>query len=510
MADVTIELNFIPNKPGSTSGTVTVQNGAEVMFVDTVNLARAKARSDYIVKVQEKYPKLDEEKLEKQLMQIVEQQLKQKQQDNSSKASQGNKPLELSIKALEETDPKRIALAKEFLQRPDLISQIMEHARLLGIAGETELIVMIYLIGTSRLLSTPLAGEVMGASSAGKSYVIRQTVRLFPDEAIYQAHRITPRALEHMLPGSLVHRFVVAGERSRLQDDTAAEATRALREMISDGKLTLAIADRNTVGNFETRNIVQDGPIAYIECTTLGISQINDEDRTRFILLSTDEGQEQTSAIVDQMATAAATPQNCDTPDSIIALHHTAQRLLYPHNVVVPFAKSLTSILPKERLEVRRTFGHLLSFVRSVALLHQYQRQRCEQGQIIATLDDYNVVRLYLSGPLARSLGCELTPGAKNLLETIGEIKQFTIPDMVGRTNLSYNTVRGRIKELQNAGQIIKLQESKGQVAAAYAVVDDPPPLNGLILPNLAEQDDKNSFITIPEIGCEQNVTLCE
>jgi hypothetical protein len=35
----------------------------------------------------------------------------------------------------------------------------------------------------------------------------------------------------------LQHRFIVAGERSRLQNDETAEATRALRELLSAGRL---------------------------------------------------------------------------------------------------------------------------------------------------------------------------------------------------------------------------------------------------------------------------------
>ena len=41
---------------------------------------------------------------------------------------------------------------------------------------------------------------------------------------------MTPQALFHMKPGSLAHRFVVAGERSQLENDERADATRALRE----------------------------------------------------------------------------------------------------------------------------------------------------------------------------------------------------------------------------------------------------------------------------------------
>ena len=51
------------------------------------------------------------------------------------------------------------------------------------------------------------------------------------------ADQMTPQALFHMEPGSLKNRFVAAGERSRKENDDTAEATRALREMISSGRL---------------------------------------------------------------------------------------------------------------------------------------------------------------------------------------------------------------------------------------------------------------------------------
>ena len=57
--------------------------------------------------------------------------------------------------------------------------------------------------------------------------------------------------------GSLSHRFVVAGERSRLENDDTAEATRALREMLSAGKLSKLIPVKEN-GRMETKQVEQD------------------------------------------------------------------------------------------------------------------------------------------------------------------------------------------------------------------------------------------------------------
>ena len=272
--------------------------------------------------------------------------------------------------------------------------------------------------------------------------------------------------------------------------------------MIGDGRLSAAVSVQNNPGKWETALIQQEGPIAYVESTTLGIRDIFDEDRTRFVLLSADESQEQTAAVITELAQAVSVPGEPDTVDSIIALHHTAQRLLVPLDVVVPFAEELTPCLPKERLEARRSFRHLISFIQAVALLHQFQRQRDDQGRIIAVLQDYDIVREYLTGPLARSLGCGLTPGAAALLEVAEDIgESFTVGKAATETHRSYNTARSRIKELVAAGQLVRVAQSKGRAPAKYAMATDPPPLSGLILPELKlPESTKNNPVLLEAV----------
>ena len=114
-----------------------------------------------------------------------------------------------------------------------------------------------YLVGVSRLLDRPLAAICLGLSSSGKSWVIERTSQLFPPETTLLATQMTPQALFYMPAGSLSHRFVVAGERSRNTQDDAAEATRALREMLSSGRLSKLIPIKNN-GSFEAQRIEQE------------------------------------------------------------------------------------------------------------------------------------------------------------------------------------------------------------------------------------------------------------
>ncbi|MHC4618379.1 MAG: hypothetical protein ACYTEQ_11575 [Planctomycetota bacterium] len=487
-----IRLSFqVSNTSRGTRGLLTVMQGEKALAVDTLDIAKEKNRNDFLTGLIDEYPGLHRQKdeLRKQLLQLAAEQSQRNQ--NCAEKPEGedqNEPLEKSKIALAETaetEPALIELAEKLLRSPDLLQMTINHVDLLGVAGEKNLIIAIYVIGTSRLLAKPLAGLVMGVSSAGKSFVIDMVSRLFPDEAVLRAHRISPRALQYLPPGSLIHRFVVAGERSRIRDEAAAEATRALREMISDGRLSTLVSVTQRSGPCQTVHMEQEGPIAYIESTTLGVQDIFNEDRTRFILLCSDEGIEQSRAVVDKIAQSASQPTDADTPDSIIALHHTAQRLLRPLEVAVPFAEELKGCLSVERVEVRRTFGHMISLIQAVALLHQFQRPKNDKGHIIATPADYEIVRRYLAEPLATSLGCALTPGAKDLLEKVKPLGEYAVTELEGQVPYSINTIRSRNRELVAAGYVVETEPAKGRSPARYMVVGSPPASQGLILPEL-------------------------
>jgi len=58
--------------------------------------------------------------------------------------------------------------------------------------------------------------------------------------------------------------------------------------------------------------------------------------------------------------------------DAVLAVHRNAQRLLKPVPVVNPYARELT--FHDSQTRTRRDHMKYLTLIRSVALLHQYQR----------------------------------------------------------------------------------------------------------------------------------------
>lgn len=291
-------------------------------------------------------------------------------------------------------------LGEGLLLDPNIFDCIGLDIRALGVTGDERVGLGAYLTGTSRLLKRPLACLVRGASSSGKSFLITRTARLFPAEVKLETHMLTPRALYYMPDDALRNKFVVAGERPRRHDDEAADATKALREMISDGVLRSQTVE-TVDGRLRTVAYEKQGPNAFIESTSA--PRIFSEDANRCIVFHVDESEAQTRAVVRAMAEASA-DTGPDATGLVIGMHHAAQRMLKRYRVVIPYARLFAARFPTSRVEARRGIGHLLSTIESAALLRQFQK-RPSNGVLTADVEDYRVARYVLDQTLGRLCG---------------------------------------------------------------------------------------------------------
>jgi hypothetical protein len=365
--------------------------------------------------------------------------------------------------------PEEVRLeAESLVDDPHLLDKVQDDLAALGVAGERRLASLIYLVGVSRLLERPLSCRVHGPSTSGKSYVINKVADLFPTETMILATQMTPQALYHMPEGSLVHRFIVAGERSRLENDESAEATRALREMISGGKLSKLMPVK-IGGQMETMLIKRDGPIAFIESTTL--AKVFDEDANRCLTLYTDERPEQTRRIIQTLAVHYEGHSVLADTKRIIEKHHAMQRLLQSYPVVIPYAGRLGELLDDQRVEMRRAFPQIISMVQAVALLHQYQRDRDAEGRLVANRMDYVMSRRLLLKPMTRLLGGGLSDPARRFLDRLrgwAKSQPFTSTEARSKETHSRAAVFGWLKELNEAGMVKEIAEGRGSRPATW------------------------------------------
>ena len=354
------------------------------------------------------------------------------------------------------------------LRSPNLLRWVVDGIEESGVAGERFLALTIFLTGTSRHLRRPLAVIVQGPSASGKSYSIEQVAKLFPPESILSATDITPNALYYMDPGELEHKFVVAGERPRRENDETAKTTKALREMISAGQLVKLVTNTDNEG---PRSVMvrQKGPIAYVESTTA--PELFEEDANRCLVLHSDERPEQTRKILLADAKQLTGESAGERRDQVREEFQCLHRLLVPLQVVIPFAERLAELFPKEPLEVRRSFGHLTSMVQTIALLHQYQRVREAAGRIVGQAEDYFLARLLLDEVFGQSLGQKASEALKRFVARVRTMTgEHTAKEIAQSINMSERTAREHLAELLERGLITQSTPARGPIPAGWMI----------------------------------------
>jgi hypothetical protein len=209
-----------------------------------------------------------------------------------------------------------------------------------------------------------------------------------------------------------------------VEEEGASRASYALKLLQSEGELTIASTGKDPVsGNLITQQYRVEGPVALLVTTTA--RDIDEELMNRCLVLSVDEGREQTRAI-HQLQRDRRTLEGLIArrdKEALIALHQNAQRLLKPLAILNPYAQFLT--FPDQTTRLRRDHEKYLTLIDTIAFIHQHQRpvKTAQRGAqtieyIEVTLSDIELANRIAHDVLGRSLD-ELPPQTRRLLKLI-------------------------------------------------------------------------------------------
>jgi hypothetical protein len=181
--------------------------------------------------------------------------------------------------------------ALNLLRDPDLAGRITADFERAGMAGESLNCLVGYLAAVSRKLPRPLAVIVQSTSAAGKSALMDAVLAFVPGEDRVKFSAMTGQSLFYMGESDLAHKVLAVAE-----EEGAERAAYALKLLSSDGELSIASTGKDTVtGRLVTHTYTVTGPAA-IFLTTTAID-VDEELLSRCIVLTADEGREQTRAI---------------------------------------------------------------------------------------------------------------------------------------------------------------------------------------------------------------------
>jgi len=434
--------------------TVLVARG-EAFFVDQVELTSAKQRASFLAQaakelgVEERVLKSDLGRIFMELEALQDAAI-QKQLE----------PKQSPVVTMSESER---AEALALLRDPALCARILADFDRAGVVGEETNKLTGYLATISRKLTAPLGVVIQSTSAAGKSSLMDAVLSFVPEEERVQYSAMTGQSLYYMGEADLQHKVLAIAE-----EEGASNASYALKLLQSEGELTIASTGKDPAsGRLVTQEYRVTGPVMVMMTTTA--IELDEELLNRCVVLTVDDGRAQTRAIHQRQREA-------ETLDGMLAarrrqavmrLHQNAQRLLKPLTVVNPFAAELS--FADHATRTRRDHKKYLTLIRTIALLHQHQREMKEASQdgatlryIEATREDIAIADKLSREVLSRSMD-ELAPQTRRVLEAIAELvreeaeKQgidacdvrFTQRDVRERVSLGGTQVKLHMRTLQ-------------------------------------------------------------
>jgi 5S rRNA maturation endonuclease (ribonuclease M5) len=367
------------------------------------------------------------------------------------------------------------------LRSLSLLEDVLVDFERVGFVGEKPSLTVTYLASLSRLLDEPLGILIVSRSAAGKSSLQDAVCSFVPEESLAKHTRITGQALFYGEEDSLVNKVLSIDE-----EKGAADASYAVRILQSEQQLSIVTTETDPQsGRHKAHTHEVRGPVAIL-LTTASPEALDYETRNRFVQVSIDESAEQTRRILErqrQMDTLDGLLGRKEA-DAIRQRQQTMQRLLRPIGVVNPYAPQLR--YPDRQLQMRREHKKYLTLIKTIALLHQHQREvkRARRGDVELEYIEVLPSDIEFANRLARAvLGHgldELAPPARALLREIARMvvqdgQEFTRRDVKTATGWSDWSVREYLRHLIDLEYVVQAGGGNGRRISYELIFDGDP-----------------------------------
>jgi hypothetical protein len=167
--------------------------------------------------------------------------------------------------------------------------------------------------------------------------------------------------------------------------------------------------------------------------------------------------------------------------------------LVAAHNaVVIGYADELAELVPPVAVRLRRDFGAVLNLIRAHAALHQATRERDQDGRIVATLEDYRIVRALVADLLAEGVEATVPPTVRETVDAVAAAKTqegISLGALARTLQVDKSVASRRWNNARARGYLKNLETQRGK--PARIVVADPLPDDVQILPTVDLLDDR-------------------
>ena len=294
------------------------------------------------------------------------------------------------VEAVKYTDEQK-AQARELLNDPHLIDRYLDACHLIYVGRDVELL-LVKLATISRHCEESFSVVLTGESAVGKNNLINAAMKTCDPSTCEKFSRISAQYLLYRIK-PLCKKILIFEELNG-----ATGAMQILRTAMSEDHLSLGTVSDNASDGLtpEERRKSTHGLVIISAWTGY---QPEHETSTRLLMCELQHSDTLTREIFRAKGDAAANVSvQLATSDSSMSFKEEfsvwqcADSLIEAKPVVIPYAPAIAAAFPTNSTRYHRDLPRALAIIRSSALWHQHQRERTEEGVIIATEADYDVL----------------------------------------------------------------------------------------------------------------------
>ena len=131
----------------------------------------------------------------------------------------------------------------------------------------------------------------------------------------------------------------------------------------------------------------------------------------------------------------------------------------------------------------------MLNLIKAHAILHQLSREQNADGEIIATLDDYAVVRDLVVAPISEGLGATVSKEVRETVNVLGNLNPrvdtdtgfMSLADVAKKLGIDKSSASRRVKQAIKLGYLMNAETIRGKPMQLY--IGDPLPEEVQVLP---------------------------
>lgn len=352
--------------------------------------------------------------------------------------------------ALFEQSEEEAKVARQYLEDKNLISNLKSDLQHIGILGEAENALILFLAMASHKFSNPFSVICLAKSGIGKSYLIKKLSECMPKTQISFHTQISENALyyfdSHQIDGKVLF----------IEDlEWTAKMLNPLATLQTGGRLVKTRATKDKDGMLHSTTFEVTGKLCLIACAYA--EKNYDQLSLPFLCLHLNHSPSQDLHVMNYQKQLRAGLINQTE------IHQIQRRLkcviasLQNVSIINPFAPLIQ--LPDDLPQPRKTLLLLLNFIDVITYFHQHQRETIadeETGELFTLTDpkDIELAFSLLKGSLFRRAD-ELSTTARGFYNWLQKFlaeantNQFTALDIRKAKRIHPRTLNNYLNDLK-------------------------------------------------------------